>query len=183
MINGGFSTKIVRVCNYVCSNVCRLNTGTNGDGVTTSAERDITFNFQCISSDPGRTISYEAVSGVPRRPCLAEYSDFANSEGDYRFDFFDSRAETLFPPDGEQDSAFVTDDCRTSRCQGSPQEAGSQLSAVPSSERDCLDPNHYWETCGCRTPGWVDRMITINGKLYHSGNFVHYHHDCQYLDN
>jgi len=55
--------------------------------------------------------------------------------------------------------------------QGSPQAAGSGTSAVPYSERDCLDPNHYWATCGCRTPGWVDRMITINGRFYHSGNF------------
>jgi len=55
--------------------------------------------------------------------------------------------------------------------QGSPQAAGSGTSAVPYSERDCLDPNHYWGTCGCRTPGWVDRMITINGRFYHSGNF------------
>lgn len=174
MINGGYSTKIVRVCpcsQCGCSNVCRLNTGTNGDGVTTSAERDITFDFECISSDPVRTISYEAVSGVPRRPCLAEYSDFANADGDYEFDTFDPWAEDLFPPDGEQDSAFVTDDCRISRCQGSPQEAGSQLSAVPYSERDCLDPSHYWETCGCNTPGWVHRNITINGKSYNSGNF------------
>lgn len=92
--------------------------GINGDGVQVDNPRDIVFDFQCTSSDPAGTISYEAVSGLQRRPCLAEYSDFPNSEGHYEFDTFDPWAEDLFPPNGVQDSAFVTDDCRTSRCQG-----------------------------------------------------------------
>ena len=93
MINGGYSTKIVRVCpcsQCGCSNVCRLNTGTDGNGDTTTAERDITFDFQCISSDTADTISYETVSGLQRRPCLAEYSDFIDSTTEhYEVDVFE----------------------------------------------------------------------------------------------
>ena len=52
--------------------------GLNGDGVQVDNPRDIVFDFQCISSDLAGTISYKDVSGLQRRPCLAEYTDFPN---------------------------------------------------------------------------------------------------------
>ena len=42
------------------------------------------------------------------------------------------------------------DECRTSPCQGWPQGAGRTNEYL----RECDDPSHYWDTCGCHTPGW-----------------------------
>ena len=148
---------------------CRSMSGLNGDGTQADEPRDITFDFQCTSSSLAATVSYEDVSGLLRRPCLAEYTDFSDADGNYDVDVF-----ALW----DVNVKFMTDDCRTSRCQGSPQDSGSNTldtskypSILKGAERDCLDPKHYWTTCGCGTLGWVDRNITINGMSYASGNF------------